>query len=251
MFYNILSMRPIQIGVAFFVLVVGGSLLYSWHVRRTTDAELARHDRFRQGLQNQKETRTAEEVNVPTENETPGLVNTPDENTDIPMETDETEALPNETELLDLADAFLPDDVVSEEAPAEEVQVSRFGLGPYPEIPKEWNFLPNYWETVDSIERELLRRVTIKMHNEGIRSKYGSVGMNPRTGQIIALERGSVLVEYEIDENGEKRIWRTLAHPDDLSPGMYTRFSEIPSHLKIVTPDEIGFDPYEYLELSK
>ena len=109
--------------------------------------------------------------------------------------------------------------------------MSRFGLGPYPEIPKEWNFLPNYWETVEDIETELLRRVTIKMHNEGIRSKYGSVGIGYSTGMITALERGSVLVEYEIDENGEKRIWRTLAHPDDLSPGMYTRFSEIPSHL--------------------
>ena len=250
MLRDLLSSPWFQGGFAFFVLVVGSSLLYSWHVQRTTEAELARHDRFRQGLQNQKETRTAEEVNVPTENETPGLLNTPDENTDTQM-SDETEALSNETELFDLADAFLPDDVVSEEAPAEDVQVSRFGLGPYPEIPKEWNFIPDYWEfMVDSIEDELLSRVTIKMKKEGTRSKYGSVGVSP-TGLIIALERGSVLVEYEIDENGEKRIWRTLAHPDDLSQGTYTRFSDIPSHLKIVTPDEIAFDPYEYLGLSK
>ena len=71
------------------------------------------------------------------------------------------------------------------------------------------------------------------------------------TGLITALERGSVLVEYDIDENGEKRIYRTSAHLDDLSPRIYTRFSEIPSHLKIVTADEIAFDPYEYLGLSK
>ncbi|MCG9133829.1 hypothetical protein J5I95_19340 [Candidatus Poribacteria bacterium] len=247
---DLLSSRMIQTGLVFFLLIVGGSLLYSWHVRRTTDAELARHNRFRQGLQNQKETRTAEKVNVPIENETPGLVNTSDESTDTSL-SDETEVLPNETELLHLADAFLPDDVVSEEAPTEDVQVSRFGLGPYPEIPKEWNFLPNYWETVEDIETELLRRVTIKMHNEGIRSKYGSIGIGYSTGLITALERGSVLVEYEIDENGEKRIYSTLAHPDDLSQGMYTRFSEIPSHLKIVTADEIAFDPYEYLGISK
>lgn len=50
---------------------------------------------------------------------------------------------------------------------------------------------------------------------------------------------------------GEKKIWSTLVHPDDLSPGMYTRFSDIPSDLKIVTADEIGFDAYEYLGLSK
>ena len=130
-------------------------------------------------------------------------------------------------------------------------KMSRFGLGPYPEIPKEWNVVSNYWEfMVDSIEDELLSRVTIKMHNEGTRSKYGSVGVTP-TGQVIAIERGSVLVEYEIDKNGEKRIWSTIAHPDDLSPGMYTRESQISSALKIVTAEEIAFDAYEYLGLSK
>ena len=141
-------------------------------------------------------------------------------------------------------------DTVSADA-LDPSKMSRFGLGPYPEIPKEWGFIPNYWEfMVDSIEDELLSRVTIKMKKEGTRSKYGSVGVGP-TGQVIALERGSVLVEYEIDKNGEKRIWRTLAHPDDLSPGMYTRESQIPSDLKIVTAEEIAFDPYEYLGLSK
>lgn len=204
MFGDLLSSRWFQGGLAFFVLVVGGSLLYSWHTLRTTESDMERHDRLL-GQQKQKETRTAEEVNVPTATESPGLVNTPDENTDTQM-PDTTEALPNETEFADIADAFLPDDAVSADA-LDPSKMSRFGLGPYPEIPKEWDFLPNYWETVEDIETELLRRVTIKMHNEGIRSKYGSVGVSP-TGQVIALERGSVLVEYEIDENGEKKIWR-------------------------------------------
>ena len=248
MFGDLLSSRWFQGGLAFFVLVVGGSLLYSWHTLRTTESDMERHDRLL-GQQKQKETRTAEEVNVPTATESPGLVNTPDENTDTQM-PDTTEALPNETEFADIADAFLPDDAVSADA-LDPSKMSRFGLGPYPEIPKEWNFIPNYWETCDTIEDELLTRVSIKMHNEGIRSKYGSVGINPSTLMITALERGTVLVEYEIDENGDKRIWRTLAHPDDLEQGTYTRFSEIPSHLKIVTPDEIAFDPYEYLGLPK
>ena len=187
---------------------------------------------------------------APVDFQTEGVVNTPDENTDTHL-SDETEAdTIDETELVDMTDAFLPDDVVSADA-LDPSKMSRFGLGPYPEIPKEWNVIPNYWEfMVDSIEDELLSRVTIKMHNEGTRSKYGSVGVSP-TGQVIALERGSVLVEYEIDKNGEKRIWRTLAHPDDLSQGIYTRESEIPSNLKIVTADEIAFDAYEYLGLPK
>ena len=244
MLRDLLSSRWFQGGFAFFVLCVGGSLFYSWHVQLTTKAEFGKRPLAVESLENEQETSTA-----PVDIQTEGIVNTPDETTDTPM-SDETEAdTRDETEFADLVDAFLPDDDVSADA-LDPSKMSRFGLGPYPEIPKEWNFIPNYWETVESIERELLRRVTIKMHNEGTRSKYGSVGVSP-TGQVIALERGSVLVEYEIDENGEKSIWSVLAHPDDLSQGIYTRDSQIPSDLKIVTADEIAFDAYEYLGLPK
>lgn len=247
MFRDLLSSRLIQAGLVFFVIVVGGSLLYSWHVQRTTEvSELGKRPQPVMSIENKLSTNTA-----PVDFQTEGVTNTPDETTDTPM-SDETEAETiDETELIDMADAFLPDDFVAEEEAPDPSKMSRFGLGPYPEIPKEWNVIPDYWEfMVDSIEDELLSRVTIKMHNEGTRSKYGSVGVSP-TGQVIAIERGSVLVEYEIDKNGEKRIWRTLAHPDDLSPGMYTRESQIPSDLKIVTAEEIAFDAYEYLGLSK
>ena len=46
MFRDMLSgSRAILVGLVFFVLVVGGSLLYSWHAHRTTDAELAETQR--------------------------------------------------------------------------------------------------------------------------------------------------------------------------------------------------------------
>ena len=245
MFRDLLSSRLIQAGLAFFVLVVGGSLLYSWHVHRTTEAEFGKRPPAVSSIENKPETSTSA-----VDFQTKGVVNAPEENTDTPM-SDATEAdTIDETELLDMADAFLPEDVVSADT-LDPSKMSRFGLGPYPEIPKEWGYIPDYWEfMVDSIETELLSRVTIKMKKEGTRSKYGSVSVSP-TGEVIALERGSVLVEYEIDENGEKHIWSVLAHPDDLSAGMYTRESEIPSNLKIVTADEIAFDAYEYLGLPK
>ena len=128
MFRDLLSSRWFQGCLAFFVLVVGGSLLYSWHVLRTTESDMARHDRLTRGLEKQ--------------NETPVLVNTPDENTDTQM-PDATEPLENETETLDLADAFLPDDMVSEEAPAEDVPVSPYGFGPYPEVPADFFGIPS------------------------------------------------------------------------------------------------------------
>ena len=44
MFRGLLSSRLIQVGLVFFVLVVGGSLLYSWQTDRTTEAGFARTD---------------------------------------------------------------------------------------------------------------------------------------------------------------------------------------------------------------
>ena len=41
MFRDLLSSRLIQVGLVFFVVVVGGSLLYSWQTDRTTEAEFA------------------------------------------------------------------------------------------------------------------------------------------------------------------------------------------------------------------
>ena len=245
MFGDLLSSRMIQAGLVFFLLVVGGSLLYSWHVHRTTDAEFPRPDAVqvndREAARDTREIRSGD-----FEQAAPEL-----DAEDTPTVSDDT-AVPstNETaaETIDSTDT-IQTDAVSADA-LDPSKMSRFGLGPYPEIPKEWNFLPNSWETDDTIEEELLTRVAIKMHNEGTRSKYGSVGVSP-TGQVIALERGSVLVEYEIDENGEKSIYSALAHPDDLSQGIYTRESQIPSDLKIVTADEIAFDAYEYLGLPK
>ncbi|MCY3740165.1 MAG: hypothetical protein OXH00_04010 [Candidatus Poribacteria bacterium] len=53
---------------------------------------------------------------APVDFQTEGVTNTPDDTADTPM-SDETEAdTIDETEMLDMADAFLPDDVVSADA---------------------------------------------------------------------------------------------------------------------------------------
>lgn len=149
------------------------------------------------------------------------------------------------------ADTLLKND--EEVATTEETpKVSPFGLGPYPEIPKDGDYPLNYLETCEDIETELLRRINIKMHTEGTLSKYSSVGIDYGTGRITPIEWGSVLVEYVTDKNGEQRIVSVMGHPDDVPPGTrWTHASEIPSHLKIVTAEEVSFDPYEYLDLQK
>ena len=146
MFRDIFSgSRALLVGVVFFVVVVGGSLLYRWHVHRTTDAEVAETQRKVQPLKNDEAARTtADTVDTSTVDF---------EHAETPLETgktqmsDDTEALPvDETsERIDMADAFLPDDLVSAEAPAEDAPVSPFGFGPYPEVPADYP-IPPTWE---------------------------------------------------------------------------------------------------------
>lgn len=128
-------------------------------------------------------------------------------------------------------------------------KMSPFGLGPYPEIPEDWN-TPYLWNGCDTIQDELLTRVIIKMHNEGVYSKYGSVGIDHDTGLITPIEYGTVLVEYETNGKGEQVIWRVNGHPSEVPSDAITiwkRVTDIPSHLKVVTPEEVSIDPYEYL----
>ena len=113
MLRDLLSSRLIQAGLAFFVIVVCGSLLYFWHAKRTTDAEFGKTPlAVESPLKNKQETNTA-----PVDFQTEGVTNTPDENTDTFL-SDETEAETiDETEPLDLTDAFLPDDIATLEDP--------------------------------------------------------------------------------------------------------------------------------------
>ena len=260
-FGDLLSSRAIQVGLVFFVLVVSGSLLYSWHTFRTTENELERSNRFLRGTEQQKATRPAEKVNVPTENESPGLVNTPDETTDTPM-PEETEALSNETD--DLADAFLPDDFVSEEeAPAEEVPVSPYGFGPYPEVPADYPFTP-FWlryqkdpeiydakYTIDRLKgKELLSRIMVKAWTEGIRDFTGG-SFEATTGKYYLHLPNTIYIEYgEPYENEDGTFTRPFAvvtsgnislTPDQMQRGI------APTGVRVIEGG--SYDPYEYLDL--
>lgn len=109
MFRELLSSRLIQGALVFFVLVVGGSLLYRWRVHHTTIQVL--------GPIPQSMVSPTENT-VPVDFQTEGVTNTSDETTETPM-TETTEALPNKDDAL--ADAFLPDvEATHEEITAEE-----------------------------------------------------------------------------------------------------------------------------------
>ena len=275
MLWDLLYSRWFQGVLAFFVLVVGGSLLYHWHVIRTTQSDMARHGRFLQGLEKPSETRPAEKVNDPTQNETSGLPNTPDETMDTPM-PDETE-----TELLDLTDAFLPEDFVSEEeAPTEEVPVSPYGFGPYPEIPADYPTdwiagLPWFWseERVAQveergkggrekrgisfrekmIEQELLGRLSIQLWNEG--RDFNGITTLDQTGLFYPDEPDVLYVKWgEVElSNGDVRRYIQQGIGSgfhNLSIAARRGREPLPDWIEIRSLNE-GIDPYEYLELNR
>ena len=136
---DFLSSRWIQGSLVFFFLSVSGSFLYSWHVKRTTAKEFGHHDRFLQGLPIQNETGTAADtIETSQVNFEPG--GTPLENQDAQAMANDTDVSPidDATAFDDLADAFLSDDfVLEEETEIEDVPVSPYGFGPYPEVPTD------------------------------------------------------------------------------------------------------------------
>ena len=59
MFRDLLSSRLIQAGLAFFVIVVVGSLLYSWHAQRTTETAFGKRPQAVSSIENKQEANTA------------------------------------------------------------------------------------------------------------------------------------------------------------------------------------------------
>ena len=249
--------------LAFFVLCVGGSRLYSWHVQRTTESDMARHARFLQERENQNETRPAETVDVSTE--TPGFVDTPEENTDTPMsDENEREALENETETLDILDAFVPDELVSaEEAPAEDVPVSPYGFGPYPEVPEAfiqkvgappW-LVDAPFELPEDTKKgvEIIARVLIGLWKQGDESIINGI-RDSGTGRVYPLYENTIYIRHlsASKESPAKRlsvfsdpsVMITEEERQRLQEG-----GEAPAGIRVLDFDTAGVDPSQFLNI--
>ncbi len=246
MLRDLFSSRAIQAGLFFFVLVVGGVQLYSWHVRRTTAAKLAPIKRLVQTLENENKTPPAQAVSVPAANETPGFVDTPEENTDTPM-SDEPAAVSNEPETLDIAEPFLPDDVQEDTA---ETLISPYGFGPYPELPAGWP-IDETWPCI-SADHELMARVEIKLAHQGV-DVIGSIMEN---GLVYPMILGTVYVKWA--DNGRRKYISDMSGGPDacdriraIEEERGVRFTEadIPSDIKVLSYEEGGIDPYTFLDL--
>lgn len=249
MLRDLLSNRTILAGLVFFVVIVGGSLLYSWHVQRTTEAKLERSAQFLQGREKKNETSRETSATQPVENESPDFLSTPDENdenADTPM-SDETEALPNETDIVDITDTFLPDDFVSEEAPVEDMfktTPAGFPFKPYWDYPAERQ---EGW----SYDHKLVVHVLAKLWRQGTRNfTGGSIGDNgrvhPHYTNTLYVEWGrarhpdGTMRDVITDTFGGARIWQRSGDPFELPPPS-VRLIDLNS------TEGQGIDPYTFL----
>lgn len=153
MFRDIFSgSQVILAGLVFFLFVVGGSLLYSWHVHRMTDAELAQSDALLQQYENKNETRTAADT---ADTSTVDL-----EHAETNLETDDAELMSDETETLSMNDVEIVSDHESDmfleetaETETEETPygVSPYGFGAYPEVPADFPGTPMWEHDLDAL----------------------------------------------------------------------------------------------------
>lgn len=115
----------------------------------------------------------------------------------------------------------------------EMVPVSRFGFGPYPKTPEGMTFIP--WEHLPSAEHELMRRVRIKLWEDGIRTD-GAVIEN---SLIYPTVRGRVYLQ----EGG------ILSHPDDNIRIIRGRLPDL-SGFDVKSSDD-GIEPYSFLNIER
>ena len=261
MFRDLLSNRPLQAGLVFFVCVVGASLLYSWHVHHTTDAEFAQTK-----APHQRETQT--ETNTATETVDTRPVDF--ERTERPLDTEEAHTTADDRDTstgeeeawspFDLTDAFLSDDFVVNEEPLE-VPVSPFGFGPYPEIPPAYaaRYGKTVWQYPGSLPQsnqrniELIQRVTIAAWNQG---DTRFTGATFEDGKVYLQYPNTYYVRYTVHEGADGTLHRRIREwsSGEHNPSVVDQMIEgkIPTGVILIDLDseDVGIDPYTFLGLE-
>ena len=262
MFRYLLSSRAIQTGLVFLIVVVTGSLLYNWHVQRTIETGLAASDVLLQHPENQNGTRTTQDS---VDTSTVDL-----EKTETPPETDEAQPRSDQMDTLsvdevserfDIADAFLPDDFISEEVDTEEVPVSPFGFGPYPEVPSDYiaRHGRTVWQYPGSLPLssqrniELIHRVMIASWNDGD-TRFISATLED--GKVYLQYPNTMYVRYQVRERSDGTVrryitsWTSGEHNQSAIDQILE--GKIPTGVTLIDMDseDVGIDPYAFLGLD-
>ncbi len=157
----------------------------------------------------------------------------------------------------------------AQNAETQEVRVSKFGFGPYPEIPPDFPY-PNLFDasTLDNVydpddpDYELMYRLRVELWKRGERGVTGTQTSN-KTGLFYPAIPGTIYVEWgprwkifgvEIG----RRIRAMKGSADDVERlqairqqvGRPLLESDIPSDIKVLDMSE-GINPYTFLDLPQ
>lgn len=138
----------------------------------------------------------------------------------------------------------------------EIVAESPYGFGPYPEIPigfpfeNPWMSPVNDLSDKEAIVFELIHRVHIKLWNEGKRPE----GLSYENGVIYATYPNTIYVTWDTVENDDGTVER---YPSEVTSGTLSDEANalldegiIPPDVIVYDHDEVGINPYTYLELE-
>lgn len=149
--------------------------------------------------------------------------------------------------------------VMEDKVPKE--RVSRFGFGPYQEIPLDFP-LPSIWDHVEDLyvddpkwakNTELLTRVRIKLWYEGSRTLGAQLA--PTNGLVYPIYPNTAYVRWgdEVLEDGTVKQIATnvMGGPDiaQYAPDLHEGI--IPPGIIIIEMSEGGINPYQFLNLQR
>lgn len=148
-------------------------------------------------------------------------------------------------------DTAAPEEMASEED-TTDAPVSPYGFGPYPELPEGWP-ADQIWPRI-SANHELMTRVEIKLAHQGI-DVMGSIMEN---GLVYPRISDTVYVKWA--KTARRLYIRNMAGDADacnriraIEDERGVRFTEadIPSDIKVLSFQEGGIVPYEFLDLPE
>ena len=253
MIRNILPYKWIIGGITLLIIIAGAC--YLWYQHELADDRKAASDA--QKLLRQSEIEKSEKSKIAAQAaDAPAESNTPTaekQSADATAMTDNTEASQTEA------------DTDAQNAATSDVRVSKFGFGPYPEIPPDFPHQdifdppyytedPNMVEYKDNPDYELMDRLWVELWKRG--EKVEGMGTIDQTGLFYPTIRGTIYVEWaprwKVFGKGIGRKIRFIdGHPDDIKRLIDAETeSDIPSDMKVLDISE-GIDPYEFLGLPR
>ena len=251
MLRDILDSRAIQVGLLFFVLVVGGSLLYRWHVHHTTEREFG-------NIHTVQQKESGDTISPVATN-----------NTSVETEFFDTE--PEAFFAEDTADTENTQVNWTDEPSPETEDISNADLTPqntvstntdFPDIPDGFSMtpvwadhrFPNY-QKGDMPRHETLYRVLIKLWNQGDHDFINGV-IDHQNGRVYPLYPDVFYVKWKKEVIGPPDNPITVRVPGTLVGTHNPNFSvedflfgieRLYPELTFIEEHTAGYDPETFL----